>query len=99
MIHQTRWGFVLGGLLIMGPGLALGALALVVGEDCGGDVSCPNRVANLVTLGGIEAVGAALLAVGLVGHEVPAPALLGRNVAFLPFATPQAQGLSMSMHW
>jgi hypothetical protein len=83
----------------MGPGLAVGAFALVVGENCGGDVSCPNRTANLVTLGGIEAVGVSLLVVGLVGHEVPAPALLGRNFAFLPLVTPQAEGLSVSMHW
>lgn len=100
MIYEPRWGLVVGGLLIMGPGLALGAFGLLAGEDCVPD-GCPPqmRVANLVTLGGIEAVGVTVLIVGLLGHDVPAPTPQGRNLAFLPFVTPQAEGLSMAMRW
>jgi hypothetical protein len=51
------------------------------------------------TLGGLELAGAAMLVVGLIGHDVPqAPYSYGR-IAFLPFVAPQTQGLTMSMRW
>ncbi len=51
------------------------------------------------TLGGLELAGAAMLIVGLIGHDVPqAPYSYGR-IAFLPFVAPQTQGLTMSMRW
>jgi hypothetical protein len=50
--------------------------------------------------GGLEAAGAAMLIVGLVGHDVPQePFARGRNLTLLPFVTPQAEGLSFLMHW
>jgi hypothetical protein len=49
--------------------------------------------------GGIEAAGLAMLLVGLVGHDVPAGPTRDRNLTFLPFVTPQAEGLSMAMRW
>ena len=49
--------------------------------------------------GGIEAAGLVMLIVGLVGHDVPAGPTPGRNLTFLPFVTPQAEGLSMAMRW
>jgi hypothetical protein len=99
MIYEPRWGLVVGGLLIMGPGLVLGAFALAVSEDCIPD-GCRPQIANLIALGGIEAVGVTVLIVGLVGHDVPAPPTSqGRNLTFLPIVTPQAEGLSVLMHW
>jgi hypothetical protein len=99
MIYEPRWGLIVGGLLIMGPGLALGAFALVVGEGCVPD-GCRPGIADVVTLGGIEAVGVTVLIVGIVGHDVPAPPTpQGRDLTFLPFVTPQAEGLSVLMHW
>jgi hypothetical protein len=50
--------------------------------------------------GGIEAAGLAMLIVGFVGRDVPQePSPQGRNVAILPFLTPQAEGVSMLMRW
>jgi hypothetical protein len=50
--------------------------------------------------GGVEAAGLAMLIVGLVGHDVlVGPPPEDGNLAFLPFVTPQAEGLSMAMRW
>jgi hypothetical protein len=50
--------------------------------------------------GGVEAAGAAMLIVGLVGHDVPLePVPQGPNIALLPFITPQAEGISALLHW
>jgi hypothetical protein len=50
--------------------------------------------------GGIEAAGLAMLIVGLVGHDVlVGPPPKDRNLTFLPFVTPQVEGLSMAMRW
>jgi hypothetical protein len=50
--------------------------------------------------GGIEAAGLAMLIFGLMGHDVlVGPPPEDRNLAFLPFVTPQAEGLSMAMRW
>jgi hypothetical protein len=99
MIYQPRWGLIVGGLMIMGPGLALGAFVLAANEGCIPD-GCTLGRADNVALGVIEAVGVTVLIVGIVGHDVPAPPTLqARNLTFLPFVTPQAEGLSMSMHW
>ncbi len=98
MIYEPRWGLVVGGLIIMGPGLSLAALALLVGNGCIDD--CGRQIAPLVALAGVEAVGLTVLIVGLVGHDVPAPPTpQGRNLTFLPLVTPQAEGLSVLMHW
>lgn len=50
--------------------------------------------------GGIEAAGLVMLIVGLYGHDVLVrPPSEDRNLTFLPFVTPQAEGLSMAMRW
>jgi hypothetical protein len=50
--------------------------------------------------GGIEAAGLVMLIVGIAGHDVlVGPPPEDRNLAFLPFVTPQAEGLSMAMRW
>ena len=99
MIYAPRWDLVVGGLLLMGPGLAIGAFAWAMSDVCFPD-GCRFGAAQIVTLGGIEAVGVTLLIVGIVGHDVPAPPTLqARNLTFLPFVTPQAEGLSVLMHW
>jgi hypothetical protein len=50
--------------------------------------------------GGVEAAGLAMLIVGLYGHDVlVGPTPKHRNLTFLPFKTPQAEGLSMAMRW
>jgi hypothetical protein len=50
--------------------------------------------------GGLEAAGLAMVLVGLVGHDVPQePIPQGPKLTFLPFVTPQAEGLSVLMHW
>jgi hypothetical protein len=99
MINERRWGFVVGGLIIMGPGLALGSLLLIASDNCFPD-NCQARPTELIPLAGIEAVGLAFLIVGLVGHDVPAgPTPPAQNLTFLPFVTPEAEGLSMSMRW
>jgi hypothetical protein len=99
MTYAPRWDLVVGGLLIMGPGLALGSFALAVSDMCIPD-GCRLGTGDLVALGGIEAVGATLLIVGIVGHDVPAPPTpQGQNLTFLPLVTPKTEGLSMSMRW
>ena len=103
MTYRPRWGFLLAGVLTMAPGLFLGAIALDVSynrpficDDCG---PLP-ATATLLVFGGIEAVAVTFLIVGLVGHDVPVvPPPQGRDLAFLPFVTPQAEGLSMLMRW
>ena len=52
-----------------------------------------------LTLSGLELAGMAMLIVGLIGHDVPQPPYSYGPVAFLPFVTPKAEGLSVSMHW
>ena len=50
--------------------------------------------------GGLEAAGLALVLVGLIGHDVPQePIPQGPNLTLLPLVTPQAEGLSVLMHW
>jgi hypothetical protein len=50
--------------------------------------------------GGLEAAGLAMVLVGLAGHDVPQePMPQGPKVGLLPFVTPQAEGLSVLMHW
>jgi hypothetical protein len=50
--------------------------------------------------GAIEAAGATMLIVGLVGRDVPQePIAQGRTLTFLPFVTPRTEGLSLFMHW
>jgi hypothetical protein len=49
--------------------------------------------------GVVEAAGLAMLLVGLVGHDVLEAPKPDRNLTFLPFVTPQAEGLSMAMRW
>jgi hypothetical protein len=64
--------------------------------------SVPGDGSSLTYLiwSGLEAAGAAMLIVGLVGHDVPEePASKGRNLTFFPFVAPQAEGLSALMHW
>jgi len=52
------------------------------------------------TFAGLELAGAAMLIVGLIGHDVPqAPYSSSSRIAFLPLVAPQAEGLSMLMHW
>ena len=52
------------------------------------------------TFAGLELAGAAMLIVGLIGHDVPqAPNSSYGRIAFLPLVAPQAEGLSMLMHW
>ena len=48
--------------------------------------------------GGLEAAGVAMILIGLVGEDVPQDPQAW-HVAFLPFVTPQAEGLSLSMRW
>lgn len=99
MTYAPRWDLIVGGLLIMGPGFALGTFALAVGDNCIPD-GCRLGTADLVALGGIEAIGVTLLIVGIVGHDVPAPPTpQGQNLTFLPFVTPRTEGLSVLMHW
>ena len=58
-----------------------------------------SRTPDLI-FGGIEAAGLAMLIVGLYGHDVlVGPPPEDRNLTFLPFVTPQAEGLSMAMRW
>ena len=99
MIHETRWGFVLAGLLVTVPGVLLWtAVSVGSGIDCA--ANCGFSTGDALTLGVIGAIGGTLLIVGLVGHDVPAPPTpQGRNLTFLPFVTSQAEGLSVSMHW
>ena len=60
----------------------------------------PGSILPYLIWGGLEAAGATMLIVGLVGHDVPLePIAQGRSFTFLPFVTPQAEGLSLSMHW
>jgi hypothetical protein len=50
--------------------------------------------------GGLEAAGLAMVLVGLIGHDVPQePIPQGPSLTLLPFVTPQAEGLSVLMHW
>jgi hypothetical protein len=58
-----------------------------------------SSLAPALIWGGIEAAGAAMLIVGLVGHDVPQEPRPGRDLAFLPFLAPHAEGLSMAMRW
>jgi len=51
------------------------------------------------TFSGLELAGAAMLIVGLIGHDVPQAPYSYSRIAFLPFVAPQAQGLSMAMRW
>ncbi len=51
------------------------------------------------SLGGLELAGAAMLVVGLIGHDVPEAPYSYSRVAFLPFVAPRSQGLTMSMRW
>ena len=51
------------------------------------------------TLGGLELAGAAMLIVGLIGHDVPQAPYSYGGIALLPFVTPKAEGLSASMRW
>ena len=74
-------------------------MAVSVGGHIDCTTNCGFSTGDALTLGGIGAVGGTLLIVGLVGHDVPAPTPQGRNLAFVPFVTPQAEGLSMLMHW
>lgn len=98
MIHETRWGFVLAGVLVIVPGFLLWtAVSVGSGIDC--TSNCGFSTGDALTLGWIGAIGGTLLIVGLVGHDVPVPTPQGRNLAFLPFVTPQAEGLSMAMRW
>ena len=103
MTYQPRWGFLLAGLLTMGPGLLLGNIALAASynrpPDCDDCAPLP-ATASLLALGGIEAIGVTFLIVGLVGHDVPVrPAPPGGDLALLPLVTPHAEGLSVLMHW
>jgi hypothetical protein len=99
MIHETRWGFVLGGLFVIVPGFLLWT-ALSVGSNIDCKTNCGFSTGDALTLGTIGALGGTLLIVGLMGHDVPAPPTpQGRNLTFLPFVTPQAEGLSMAMRW
>ena len=60
----------------------------------------PGSILPYLIWGGLEAAGATMLIVGLVGHDVPLePSAQGRNFTFLPFVTPQAEGCSLLMHW
>ena len=99
MIHETRWGFVLAGLLVTVPGFLLWTAVSVGGHiDC--ISNCGFSTGDALTLGTIGALGGTLLIVGMVGHDVPAPPTpQGRNLTFLPFVTPQSEGLAMSMRW
>ena len=99
MIHEPRWGFFLAGLLVTVPGFLLWmATGVSSSIDC--TTNCGFSTGDALTLGGIGAIGGTLLIVGLVGHDVPArPTPQGQNLTFLPFVTPQAEGLSVSMHW
>ena len=98
MIHESRWGFVLAGVLVIVPGFLLWtAVSVGSGIDC--KTNCGFSTGDALTLGTIGVLGGTLLIVGLVGHDVPAPTPQGRNLAFLPFVTPQAEGLSMAMRW
>jgi hypothetical protein len=100
MVHEPRWGLIAGGLLIMGPGVIAGAIAWAAGNDCVFDEPCQLGIAGTAFLGTIEAVGLTVLIVGIVGNDVPAPpAAQGTNLSFLPFVTPRAEGLSMSIRW
>ena len=98
MIHETRWGFVLASLFVTIPGFFVwAAVSVGSGIDC--KSNCGFSAGDAITLGTIGALGGSLMIVGLVGHDVPAPTPQGRNLAFLPYVTPQAEGLSMSMRW
>jgi hypothetical protein len=60
----------------------------------------PGSIVPYLVWGGLEAAGATMLIVGLVGHDVPLePIAQGRNLTLLPFVTPQAEGLSLLMDW
>jgi hypothetical protein len=97
-IHEPRWGFVLAGVLILVPGLLLWtAVSVGSGIDC--TSNCGLSAGGAVALSGIVAFGGTFMVVGLVGHDVPVATLQGRNLAFLPFVTPHAEGLSMAMRW
>ncbi len=99
MSHEPRWGFVLAGLFVIVPGFLLWA-AVSVGSNIDCKTNCGFSTGDALTLGTIGGLGGTLLIVGLVGHDVPAPPTpQGRNLTFLPFVTPQAEGLSVSMHW
>ena len=98
MIHEARWGFVLAGVLVIVPGFLLWmAESVGSGIDC--TTNCGFQAGDAIYLGLIGAIGGTLLIVGLVGHDIPAATPRGRNLAFLPFVTPQAEGLSMAMRW
>jgi hypothetical protein len=51
------------------------------------------------TLAGLEVAGAAMLIVGLIGHDVAQAPYSYSRIAFLPFVAPQDEGLTMSMRW
>jgi len=98
-IRETRWGFVLASALVTIPGFLLWT-AVSVGANIDCKANCGISAEDAFALGAIGALGGTLLVVGLLGHDVPTPPTpQGRNLAFLPFVTPQAEGLSMSMHW
>ena len=99
MIHEPRWGFLLAGVLVIVPGCLLWtAVGVSSSIDC--TTNCGFSTGDALALGTIGALGGTLLIVGLVGHDVPAsPIPRGRNLTFLPFVTPQAEGLSMAMRW
>jgi hypothetical protein len=99
MIHEPRGGFLLASLLINVPTTLIWWVYAGSQIDCNG-YSCGSQTASLIAFGGLEAIGVACLIVGIVGHDVPVGATpQGRNVALLPFLTPEAQGISMRMRW
>jgi hypothetical protein len=52
--------------------------------------------------GGLEAAGVAIILIGLAGHDVGPDGQdvpQGGYLSLLPFVTPRAEGLSLSMHW
>ena len=96
--HEPSWGLVLAGVLIIVPGFLLWTV-VSAGSNIDCETNCGFSTGDALTLGTIGVLGGTLLIVGLVGHDVPARAPQGRNLAFLPFVTPQAEGLSMAMRW
>ena len=70
---------------IAGPWLAAGE----AGET-------DNRFA--LAIGAVELGAAALIIIGLIGHDVPV-APEGAKVSLLPFVTPETKGLSLHLRW